>query len=187
MYMSEEYRNNSRMPLRTILLYCEGKTETMFIKHIKSIYCLNSVRPRILDGTGGDPYSLVVAASNIPGDFDKVVVVLDNDGQVEGKIFEAREYAGENSIVLLESTPCFESLLLHTLVPDTDFSSQSSGWCKNKFQSDYIARREKRDFEAYERVFPKALLNKRRKDVVPLDQMIKIMEGDWQNLSDGFS
>ena len=173
---------NQRQLLRTILLYCEGKTETMFVKHVKGIYGSNMIKPRILDGAGGSSLSLVVDAGNVPGDFDKVVVVLDNDGERDEQISGAREYAEQNDIVLLESTPCFESSLLHILTPGCDFSLKSSGFCKKQFQSDYIRKSDIRNPSAFARVFPKRCLDERRADVEILSSIIDCLSGCWERL-----
>ena len=156
-----------RRPSRTVLLIGEGKTERTFLKHLESLYILRGcgVAATIQSADGGGPKHIVdyaIKQSHLK-DFDRRVVLLDTDISIK---VVTRNKAIKNNIELVESTPCFEGLLLDILnqgVPpkNTDCKKQ----CKQHFTKPLTK------IESYKNL-TKKLLEQRRGDVPPLDKLL---------------
>ncbi|MDE0243598.1 MAG: hypothetical protein OYG31_02715 [Candidatus Kaiserbacteria bacterium] len=112
-------------------------------------------------------------AGEISPRYDRTVVILDGDDEGIG---EARKEAAERNLVLIENNPCMEGLFLTLL--GVNISGRKSGYCKDKFESRYMAKREKRDLNKYKEVFPKNLLDHKRKELEKLNEMISYVEGE---------
>lgn len=159
-----------------MLVYGEGQSEEVFLKHLRGLYTRDSgVAITVKKGKGGTPEEVVKSAINYSGDFDRRIVVIDNDkSQTEMK--KARKKANEHNIELIENTPCLEAFLLNIL-EDCDCKSKSSAWCKREFEKKYITKRKRTEMHKYEKFFPKGKLKKQRKRIATLNQIISVMEG----------
>ena len=154
-------------PSHTLLLIGEGKTERIFLKHLKSLYIFRDcgVAATIQSADGGGPEHIVdytITQSHLKG-FDRILVLLDTDISIE---VDTRNKARKHNIELVESTPCFEGLLLDILnqgVPpkNTDCKKQ----CKQHFTKPLTK------IESYKNL-TKKLLEQRRGDVPPLDKLL---------------
>ncbi len=170
-------KKKRRSANRTLLMYGEGFCEEVFLKYLRGIYSYNSgTAVTIRNGRGGGPIEIIVDASKESGDFERRVVVLDNDRSVQ-EMSRARSEAESRKIELLENTPCLEALLLGILRKGKSFSNKSPDWCKSEFESNYLDRHKRTEIEEYQKVFPKNILEERRKDISVLNQLILIMEG----------
>lgn len=177
MSRTNPYKKKRRSANRTLLMYGEGFCEEVFLKYLRGIYSYNGgVAVTIRNGKGGGAIEIVVDASREPGDFERRVVVLDNDKNVR-EMVGARSEAKSRQIELLENTPCLEALFLSILRKGASFSSKRSDWCKSEFESNYLNKHKRTKIEEYQKVFPKSILEKCRKNVSALNQLILIMEG----------
>lgn len=84
MSRTNPFKKKRRVANRTLLVFGEGMCEEMFLKHIKSLYSYSAnIAVTVRKGKGGTAVDLVIDSDKIPGDFDKKVVVLDNDKSSE--------------------------------------------------------------------------------------------------------
>ena len=177
MSRTNPYKKKVRAASRTLLMYSEGLEDEVFLKYLRSIYSQNSgVSVKIRNGKGGDPASVVVNASNEPGDYDHRVVVLDNDVSEES-MTSARQEAKKRNIELVENTPCLEAVLLTILNKGKSYADKKSAECKKEFESTYLDSKERTDTREYEKVFPKNILDDRRGEVAILNRLLILMEG----------
>ena len=156
-----------RRPSRTVLLIGEGKTEEIFLEHLKSLYIFHrcGVAATIQSAGGGGPAHIVdhaIKQSHLK-DFDRILVLLDTDISIK---VDTRNKARKHKIELVKSPPCFEGLLLDILnqrVPpkNTDCKKQ----CKQHFTKPLTK------IDSYKNL-TKKLLEKRRGDVPPLDKLL---------------
>lgn len=177
MSRTNPYKKKRRTASQTLLMYGEGLSEEMFLKHLRGLYSKNSnVAVTIRKGKGGNALSVVIDAANTPGAFDRKIVILDNDKN-NTEMAKARQEAEKRSIILFENTPCLEMILLLVLNNTGTFENKTSDWCKKEFESKYIGKKKRVEPNEYEKIFPKTLLDKRRSKVTGLNQLILFMEG----------
>lgn len=177
MSRTDPYKKKRRSTKSTLLMFGEGLHEEIFLKHLKSIYSRNSgVSIIIRNGKGGNAIDIVINAGREPGDFDQRIVVLDNDKD-QNEMELARAKAKQKGIELLENSPCLEAMLLSVLKNGISFSVKQSDWCKNEFESNYLDKQKRTDIREYEKIFPKHLLDERRKQITELNKFISLMEG----------
>ncbi len=158
-------------------MFGEGLGEELFLKHLRGLYSHDSgVAVTIRNGKGGTATDIVSNANREPGDFDRRIVILDNDKDKQ-EMQRARTEAGQKGIELIENSPCLEAVLLAILRDGTSFANKASAWCKDEFESHYLDKRKRTEIMEYEKTFPKSLLDQRRKNVSELNQLISLMEG----------
>ncbi len=176
MSRSNPYIQKRSAAKTTLLVFGEGLAEEAFLKHLRGIYARNSgIGVTIRKGKGGDAASIVVDASNVPGSFDRKIVVLDNDKE-DTEMGGARSEATSRQIELIENSPCLESTLLSILNDGKSFSAKGSSWCKAEFESKYIEKKKRSEPSELIKVFPKPLLDMLRTKVSVLNRMITLME-----------
>lgn len=168
-------KKKRRQANKTLLVFGEGMGEEMFLKHLKKLYCCNTgVAITIKRGKGGDAVNIIIDADKIPGDFDRRVVVFDND-KPKDEMNSARTEAKKRNIEIIENTPCLESLLLLILGVTPD--KKKSAECKKYFETNYIEKSKRNEPREYEKLFPKKFLEEKRKSIKELNIIIEIMEG----------
>jgi hypothetical protein len=176
MSRTNPYKKKKRSAKKTILIFGEGLGEEMILKHLRSLYAKDSgVQAKILKGRGGTAARIVADAYRTPGDFDKVIVVIDNDKTRE-EMEQARRGAKERKIELIEHTPCLEFILLLILSNKQEITGKNSNWCKKKFESEYISKKKRSELKEYIKIFPKNLLDAKRREISELDRLISILE-----------
>lgn len=176
MSRTNPYKKKRRSASRTLLMYGEGLCEEMFLKHLRSIYSRDSgVAVTIRNGKGGNALNIIINAVNEPGDFDRRIVVLDNDKD-EQEMNKARIEAKQKGIEVLENSPCLEATLLAILQPNQTFSNKTSSWCKNEFQSNYMEKKKRTEINEYLKVFSKTTLDSQRINNSELNKLISLME-----------
>ncbi|MFH1533308.1 MAG: RloB domain-containing protein [Nitrospirota bacterium] len=176
MSRTNPFKKKRRSAKTAMLVYGEGQSEEIFLKYLRKVYTRDSgVAVTIKRGKGGTPEGVVRSAINYSGDFDRKIVIIDND-KSKTEMENAREKARAHSIELIENTPCLEALLL-SILQDIDFKSRSSAWCKREFEKKYIAKKQRTETHRYEKLFPKNNLEKQRKRIIILDQLISVIEG----------
>jgi hypothetical protein len=175
MVQKKQYSQHKRV-LIPILFYGEGQAEEIFLKHIRKLYGYGTgIVITVRRGKGGAPSEVVRNILRCPGDYDKKIVMVDNDKSV-GEMEEAREIAKERGVHLIENTPCLEAFLLNIL-EGGNLKNRLSSDCKRKFESKYINKEQRMESRRYEKIFTKRLLDIKRKKVENLDRLISLMEG----------
>jgi len=120
-------------------MYGEGLGEEIFLKYLRSLYAYNSgVSVTIRNGKGGNSKNIVINAINEPGDFERRIVILDND-KSQMEMTDALEEAKKRGVEILENSPCLEATLLLIFRPGKNFSTKKSSWCKSEFESNYFS------------------------------------------------
>ena len=179
MSRSNPFKKKRRVANRTLLIYGEGLDDETFLKYLRWLYSFGrNVQVTVRSGTGGSAVNVVIQAFREPGDFDRKIVVLDNDKESQ-EMIQARQEAQRRSIELLENTPCIEAMLLAVLKNDASSGSKSSKWCKTEFESKHIDEKKRTELAAYLKVFPKTLLDSRRSKVKELNRLISLMLGEF--------
>jgi len=175
MSRTNPYKKKRRSASKTLLIFGEGMGEEMLLKHLRKLYSFNSnVAITIKKGKGGNARNIVADANRIIGDYDKRIVILDND-KPEEEMEEARKEAKKRKIELIENVPCLEFLLIS--IVDKKPTGKSSNWCKHKFETEYIDRKKRGETDEYDKLFPQKLLNNKRFAISELKKLISIMEG----------
>lgn len=178
MSRTNPYKKKRRSAKTTLLVYGEGLSEEMFLKHLRGLYAYNSnAAITIKKGKGGTADAVVVDADKTIGAFDRKVVVLDNDKEA-AEMEKARQEASERGIELIENSPCLEALLLSILMTSGSPRGKNSAACKRMFEENYMEKKKRTEPAEYQKVFPKALLEERRKQVQELQALIFLMEGN---------
>ncbi len=175
MSRTNPFKKKKRHANRTLLIFGEGFSEEIFLKHLRSLYSYQSnVAIMIKKGKGGDARNIIIDAAKVPGAFDRIIVVLDNDKPTT-EMIRARKEADKRYIELIENTPCLEYLFLSIFNERPD--GKNSQWCKDEFESKYLEKKKRGEPSEYMRLFPKELLDDMRLRVLELDILISIMEG----------
>lgn len=176
MSRTNPYKKKKRFAKQTLLIFCEGLEDCVFLKHVRALYSYDqNISCKIIAGKGGNARSIVVEASKVPGDYTKRIVVLDNDKTLT-EMQSARDQSTALGILLIENTRCLESLFLTILRDKQDFLQKTSSWCKKEFETAYIHRKKRDDRTLYMEIFPKAFMDRRRKKVPGLDILIRLFE-----------
>lgn len=179
MSRSNPAKKKRRVAKITILIYGEGASEERFLKYLRQLYaCNNGAAVTIRQGKGGSADGLISSAKQFAGSFAKRVVVLDADKD-EQEMHRAEKLAKGAKIDLLKSVPCLEATLLFILkgTKGTNFAIQTSKWCKQQFSKECRPRQKPLEKEAHQKLFPKRLLDSRKKTIAVLAKLISLMKG----------
>ncbi len=159
----------------TILLYCEGQHEEVFVKYLKNLYARNSgvsVKTKNNHGGGANEVLRGALKYSANGGYDRKFCIVDTDTGIDASLEKKVHSAG---IILIKNTPCFESLLLRILGRD-DFAGKSNDKCKKEFQSKYVGKGKRANWRNYEKFFPKKLLEQKQKEILNLKIIISAMK-----------
>lgn len=161
----------------SILVYGEGSTEKAFLRYLKDVYCkrCSGISIDIKDGKGGSPEDIIdkTIRSKNSGDYrGGTFIFLDIDKKW---LDEFKKKAKDNNIELIGSKPCIEGFFLSILNIKFDITVKSSSQCKKEFEKKYLDKKKKLNWENYKKIFPKSILEKRRKKVPSLNKIILIM------------
>jgi len=171
--MSARRKKPVRRTKKTILIVGEGATEKAFLRYLKELYITRDmdIAVNVECGFGGSPRNVVEKAIRLCGgrNYDKCFVLIDADIPLSAnKTLLARMKRRPATEVLI-STPCIEGLFLTILEHDVKISSDK---CKSIFESTYLTSDRKTDKRAYERLFPKKMLDKKRIVINELDNIL---------------
>jgi hypothetical protein len=177
MSRSNPYKKKRRAAKKTILIYGEGQSDECFLKLLRKLFAQNSgAALTVKKGNGGIPKAIVEAALKYAGDFDRRIVVIDND-KSKKEMTSARNLAKEYNVDLIENTPCLEGLLLSILEIKTNYKSKTSAWCKREFEKKYVSKKQRADIHHYEQLFSKEKLENKKNTIPELKKLITLMEG----------
>ena len=164
---------HKRLEKTTVFACAEGETEEAFLKYLFFLYCRNNnVRIKVQTIKRIDK----IIRCKKSGAYVYTFYLRDNDVQLSQ---ESREKAKGNKIKIIEIQQCIEKLFL--LMLNSKFKHKSkttvsvSDLYKKEFEKKYLNEKEKLCWENYKKIFPKILLEKRRKKIPILDEIISIM------------
>jgi len=172
-------------PIRSILLFGEGKTEAVFLSHLRDLYRVPGTVAKVEHGRGGSAPTVVRGAIRIASlaDYSDILVLLDSD-RADGPV--PPEWCEDPRLVIKYSSPCLEALLLEILgdgkLPGLRHGASASARCKSHFQSAYLGTdrsshvlgRLKKTLQAK---FPLRLLEEARTRIPVLNEMIHVIRG----------
>lgn len=164
----------------TILIVGEGYTEKAFLQYLAELYITRDmdINVKIESAEGGSPQRIIEKAirfrENIA--YDKCFVFIDNDVPLKLSKTLGKKMKKKPGIQILNSTPCIEGLFL-LILEHKNFSGkkENSAECKKIFEENYIPKGRKTDKREYVRVFPREMIEKRRREVRELEGVLRAM------------
>lgn len=172
MSRTNPFKKKLRAAKITTLIYGEGMAEEIFLKHLRKLYAKNSgVAVTIRRGKGGAADAIALEALRFPGNFNRRLVLLDQD-KSDKEMKKARLQATTHGIILIENKPCLEALLMSILEKKGNFENKTSGECKKIFEKKYIDSKRRAELQEYEKVFSRSILDARRKSIPALNEII---------------
>ena len=168
-----------RKQKHTILIYCEGKHEYLFVGYLKKTFVNSEKYIELVEGQGGAPSRMIGKTARNPAEYDKRYVLLDLDQRKNEDKKQHEETAKNQGITLIWSDPCLEGLFLqilngHSQMPD-------SKKYKNYFRKNYNSGQRKYDSINWKDLFPKEKLVSKKEEIGTLKQLIEIIN----NIGDG--
>ena len=155
---------------RTLRIVGEGYAEQYFLEHLRATYLrrTGSISLKITNarGKGGKAVLDHALRPQIRAGFDSIAVLVDTDQDWNDA---QRCRAKNNGIVVLESDPCLERVLLEihgTVV------TGSSRQLKREFNTRFGL--DAHDVRVYQERFKKATIDLARKRIAMLDQLLKL-------------
>ena len=110
-----------RQVKHTIFIYCEGKTDYLFVQHLKKLYSSHRTKKITLKkGTGGELSTFLsdVVKNAQVRDYDEKYILLDSDSKTEQELKELEKThlkAETKEIQLIWQKPCLEGVFLRIL------------------------------------------------------------------------
>ena len=109
----------ARQIRHTIFIYCEGKTDHLFVQHLRNLYLTRGTKKVTLkEGSGGSLFTFIseTVKNAQVRDFNEKYIVLDADVEKERKLKKGqKEELERNKINLIWQTPCLEGVFLRIL------------------------------------------------------------------------
>ena len=169
---------NKRRVRRTIFIYCEGKTDHLFVKFLKSMYWdyrNKVVKPK--QGSGGGPktFFIEVLKNAQVRNYDEKYIVLDSNSKGEEEKSKIQKKGKDSHIELIWQRPCLEGVLLRIL-NGNQFINMSSRQCKSQFKREYLSKNTSFSESLLKKLFTKEVLDKKRQEVQELNRLIQVME-----------
>ena len=161
----------------TAIICCEGKTELIFAKYVKSLFVqIKKITVRNLKGRR-DIDAIINYIEKQPAEYDEKYIFVDSDiydQKSQTRTGEEEKKAKTKGIVIIWSSPCLEGVLLKILEDRKYRENDSSEKYKKLFKQKYD---KNNNFEKIVRQkFSKDLLSSKRKSIPELDQLIKAIE-----------
>ena len=168
--------SNPRQAKYTIFIYCEGKTDCLFVKYLHRLYhCRGQSKITFKEGTGGGFSTFIsdVVKNAQIRDYDEKYILLDVDNKSEQEQKRAEKSSQEKNIQLIWQKPCLEGVFLQILGQRVYGTSKE---CKSFFYKEYKVKDSKLTEALLCQFFSKTLLNLKRKEIKSLNLLIKLME-----------
>ncbi len=172
MSRSNPYKRKRRQAKKTVLFYCEGADDKVFLEYIKSIFARDTgIAVTIKENHGGSANDVLYNVLR-QSKTDEMYCVYDIDTGVDPKIKKKVSMSG---IICLENKPCLEAMLLQIL-ENKDYSRQlKCGNCKRLFESKYLNDKKRKDKRNYKKLFSKKILQQKAKEIENLKVIIDVM------------
>ena len=160
----------------TILIYCEGKRDEIFIRHLHKLYKSSKLNHffMITQGDGGSPEKLVIKANRRPGQFDRKFVLCDGDRDI-AELQNAKKLATDCQIELIVFDICLEATLLQILDPALNCHGWHSRDYKRYFEQQYIPRDKRIYLDRYD-IFSRSSINKASEHNKVLNSLLQIFQ-----------
>lgn len=170
---------------KSILLFGEGKTEAVFLAHLRDLFRSPRMLIKVEHGRGGCGRTVVLAAINAArlADYDEVIILLDSDREEEE--IPSKWYA-DHPLTIKRSLPCLEALLLDILrdetLPRLRHGANASDRCKSRFWNTYLGTDRSSQVigrlkNLLQKQFTKELLIETRRRIPALHEILHSIEG----------
>ena len=174
-------RQTRHVRRRTIFIYCEGKTDALFVQHLKGLYLQRGTKQiNIKRGMGGGDGLKFISEVKKEArfiEYDEKYIVLDSNGKTKEKREDLETSAQEEKIQLIWQQPCLEGVFLRILKDKNFITTKSSQHCKSTFKDSYLtSNTQSLTTLVLERIFSKIILDKKRQQLPELNQLIQLME-----------
>lgn len=162
------------------VVFGEGSDEVTFLKYLRSIYSSDTTNPKIGNGFGGSPKKIVQKMRGVPqlGAYNKRSVLFDGD-RGEDKVNAGKKVAEKKPVIeTIIAERCFECEMLK-------IKGVTGGVLKKSRQDSKVAKQEFAKIcdkstdgsaKSYQEIFPKSLLDSKRRSSQWLDAVIKLFE-----------
>lgn len=174
MARSNPFKLKPHRPKVTILAYGEAFTEKGFLAYLKLVYVKrrNNIAVTVRHGHGGSPGRIIKKALGLIVSYSFGFVLLDTDQKWPQDLLEEAKNQG---LQVIGSEPCIEGLFLSILKPGGGFATRGSRACKTVFKKERSVEAHELELEDYRKLFPKNLLDRRRRKINTLDKIILMM------------
>jgi len=163
----------TRKAAKTLLLVGEGDCEVAFLKHLKSVYAPRNcgVSVTVHNAHGKCPEHIVNVTYRFSNNkaFDCKAALLDTD--IEKKPTTIKK-AQRFKIVLIDSNPCIEGLLLNMLGEHVPATTRE---CKARISR--LIDEDLKDTVTYQ-IFTKEDLEQIRTRIPEIDELIRLLQGE---------
>lgn len=122
---------------------------------------------------GKNPQHIINVAINAISAFDKRIAVLDIDVQIRSQDYDL---ARKNNITLINPQPSIDAMLLRILGKKPPSTTDK---CKEALEKLFPNADFNNDTTAYQKHFPLELIEASRDRIPELDQLIKLIKGEW--------
>lgn len=158
---------------KSLLIVGEGKSEKVFLKHLKRLYsCQNNTSINIKNGKGGSAEAVIRKAIKEPPEYFQKIVVVDYDRMTKA----AKDLARKGSIKTIINRPCIEGLFLHIKTGNSRIH-QRTPTCKREFKKEYLKNKASNfNLEKCEKIFPKEELDECCSEIPQLNKIIKAIK-----------
>ncbi len=168
------------MAKESIVLFGEGKTEAIFLNHLKTVYSAHkALKIKVDKGQGKSPQDVADRLVNKllrVGHYDRSLLLIDSD--IEHKI--SQKFLSKHKITLVLSIPqCIEGLMLQILgkLPKGATHSRSKE-LKSVFLKEIDTNEAgygRKLTQEAPRLFPIEMLEEKRKTIPELDEILTFM------------
>ena len=172
----------------SILLFGEGKTDAVFLAHLRDLYKAPGTAIKVEHGRGGSVQTVVQGALKIASlaDYSGILILLDSDRDDEPV---PPDWCKDPRAVIKYSSPCLEALLLGILgdakLSGLRHGANASARCKSYFQGTYLGTdrsglvldRLKKILQAK---FPLHVLEEARFGIPVLNEIILAISGTFR-------
>jgi len=172
---SNPFAKKPRRPNLTVLAVGEGETEEAFLKFLKALYNKrdNGISIKVKYAGGGGPECVIDHTIRMnPENYDRTFVLIDKDKPCSQKHIDK---ATKLNIKIIWADPCVEGFFLKIRGMRINTNVHNSAHYKKIFEDKYLNSNDKLIPEKYDQIFSLALLEKSRKLVDELDQIICLM------------
>lgn len=173
-----------RVQRTPILIFGEGKTEKVFLDHVRCLYReqLLEFRVKVDHANGGSPETIVhelISRHLSMARYSKVLLLIDADKPIDSELKAIIEAHGIECI--LSRPQCLEGMLLAILDDVKAAHKNDSKKLKRYFQKTYLKADDRTRIERLlkqkcPQLFPKSLLESKRSSISELDELLEFLQ-----------
>ncbi len=172
-------RKKPRVAKRALLMVGEGPTEKAFLTHLKALYETrdSGFSIKIENAHGGSPECIIDRARKLSQmrAYDAILLVMDTDRPWPGARQRGQGF-GRSKVYFIGTRPCIEGLLLNILGHAAfDPAQRTPTDCRRALRDYGLTDDAKTDVSAYRTIFPRELLDGKRRTIPALEAVFAFM------------